>query len=291
MAISIDQAYIDTFESNVRHLAQQEQSKLRGTVQEKSVQSESHNWERLGTLDAAVKASARTATPTQDALWSRRVSVPITYHIGTSTELEDPIQMLVDPNSNLTRAIASGMKRQMDDVIIDAANGTALDGDGVAQPFLAAQKVGDGTSQISFDFITAVQEKFMANDIDPSVPKVMVVGPKQVRKLMQLTQMTSKDFVNANALQELNDTGIVPNWMGFKWILSTRLNAPAANQISCLAYTMDAIGMQVNKDITARVAEDPSISFATRLYAHMTCGAVRVEDEQLVELHVDDTAF
>ena len=291
MAISIDQAYIDTFESNVRHLAQQEETKLRGTVQEKSVQSESHNWERLGTLDAAVKSSARVATPEQDAAWTRRVSVPITYHIGTSTELEDPIQMLVDPNSNLTRAIASGMKRQMDDVIIDAATGTALDGDGVANAFPAAQVVGDGTTQISFDFVTQVQETFMANDIDPSVPKCMVVGPKQVRKLMQTTQMTSKDFVNANALQELNDTGIVPNWMGFKWILSTRLNAPAANQLSCLAYTMDALGMQVNKDITTRVQEDPSISFATRLYAHMTCGAVRVEDEQLVHLHVDDTAF
>lgn len=289
MAITISSAYIDTFENNVRHLAQQQEAKLRGTVQEKSVQSESHNWEILGTLAAAEKTSARTATPTQDAAWTRRVSVPKTYHIGTSTELEDPVQMLVDPNSNLTRAIAAGMKRQVDDVIIDAAIGTALDGAGATPALPAGQVIGTGVDKISFDIVTEVQEKFMANDIDPSVPKCFVVGPKQVRKLMQTTQMTSKDFVDASALQQLNSTGIVPNWMGFTWILSTRLNAPAANELDLIAYTMDAIGMQVNKDISTRVAEDPSLSFATRLYAHMTLGAVRVEDEQIVKVHVSDT--
>lgn len=289
MAISISQAYIDTFENNVRHLAQQKQAKLRGTVQERSVQSESHNWERLGTLSASTKSSARTATPEQDATWSRRVSVPITYHIGTSTEQEDPVQMLVDPNSNLTRAISAGMQRQFDDVIIDAATSTALDGDGASNALPAGQTVGDGTGQISFDMITEIQEKFMANDIGPEVPKVAVVGPTQVRKLMQLTQMTSRDYVDAKALQDLNSTGIVPNWMGFTWIISTRLNAPGVGELSCLFYTQDALGLQVNKDITTRVAEDPSISFAWRLYAHMTIGAVRVEDEQIVEAHVLDS--
>ncbi|REK56684.1 MAG: hypothetical protein DWQ49_09950 [Bacteroidetes bacterium] len=289
MAISISEAYIDTFENNVRHLAQQSQAKLRGTVQERSVQSESHNWERLGTLTASQKASARVATPTQDATWSRRVSVPSTYHIGTSAEQEDPVQMLVDPNSNLTRAIAAGMQRQIDDVIIAAATGTALDGQGVNQAFPAGQVIGNGTASITFDTVTQVQELFMQNEIDPSVPKCFVVGPTQVRKLMQLTQQTSADYVDAKALQTLNSTGIVPNWMGFTWIVSTRLLVPAAGEISCLAYTMDALGLQVNKDISTRVAEDPSLSFAWRLYAHMTLGAVRVEDEHIVHVHLLDS--
>ena len=289
MTISIDNAYIQTFENNVRHLAQQGETKLRGTVQERSVSSEKHNWEIIGTLDASEKASARVATPTQDAAWTRRVSLAKTYHIGTSTEQEDPIQMLVDPNSNLTRAISMGMKRQFDDVIIAAATGTALLGDGTTSAFPAEQKVGDGTGEISFDMITEVQERFMAKDIDPSVPKIAVVGPKQVRKLMKLTEQTSSDYVTSQALQQLNATGIVPNWMGFTWILSTRLLAPSANELSCLFYTADALGLQVNKDITVRVAEDPSLSFAWRLYAHMTLGAVRVEDEQIVHAHVADT--
>ena len=288
MAITISNAYIQTFENNVRHLAQQGDAKLRGTTQERGVSSEKHNWERLGTLDAAEKTTARTATPEQDAAWSRRVSLAKTYHIGTSTEQEDPIQMLVDPNNNLVRAIGMGMKRQIDDVIIAAATGDSLDGAGAPVVFPAGQKIGTGIVPISFDAISEVQEKFMSNDIDPSVPKVAIVGPTQVRKLMHLTEQTSSDYVSAQALQQLNATGIVPNWMGFTWILSTRLLAPAGGELSCLFYTAEALGLQINKDISVRVAEDPSISFAWRLYAHMTCGATRVEDEQIVHLHVKD---
>ena len=285
MVVTIDSAYIQTFENNVRHLAQQKEAKLRGKAQMKSESSINHNWERLGTLDAAEKTAARTPTPEQDAEWTRRVSLARTYHIGTSTELEDPVQMLVDPNSNLTRAIAMGMNRKFDDVFIEAATGDALMGDGLTASFPPEQVVGDGTAPISFDFITEIQELFMQNDIDPDVQKCFVVGPTQVRKLMQLTEQTSSDYVSA---QRLLSYGIVPNWLGFTWINSTRLLAPAAGELSCLAFTMDAMGMNINKDISTKVAEDPSLSFAWRIYSHMTLGAVRVEDEQIVHAHVLD---
>lgn len=286
---TISNVYVQTFENNVRHLAQQSRTKLRGHVQEVSTSSLNHNWERMGTIEATVKSTRLQATPNQNVPWSRRRSVAATYNAADSTEQEDPVQMLVDPNSNLTRALSAAMRRRVDDVIIAAATGNAQDGAGSAVAFPAGQTIGNGTAAISFDFITQVQEKFMQDDIDPDVPKCFVVGPTQVRKLMQLTEQTSADYVNAQALQQLNANGIVPNWMGFTWIMSTRLLAPASGQISCLAFTKQAIGLAVNKDITARVAEDPSVSFAWRIYLHMTMGAVRVEDEQIVELHVADT--
>lgn len=287
MVATIDKVYIQTFEQILRHLAQQAATKLRSTVTERATNGTQHNWERLGAGSAAEKTTRLAATPVADLPWSRRVSLAKTYHAGESTEQEDPVQMIIDPNSNVSMSLAMAMKRQMDDVIISAATGSALDGDGGANAFPAGQVVGDGTAPISFDMATEVQEKFMMNDIDPDVPKVFVVGPTQVRRLMQLTEHTSQDYVR-RGLDQLSQNGIVPNWMGFTWIVSTRLLAPAAGELSCLAFTKRALGLQVNKDITARVAEDPSVSFAWRIYCHMTCGAVRVEDEQIVHVHVLD---
>ncbi len=286
MANTVDNVYIQTFEKNLRFLAQQSESKLRGTVQEKSTSGEKHNWERIGTIEALDKSGRLVSTPVQDTPWSRRVSLAGTFHAADSTEQEDPVQMLVDPNSNITRELGMAMKRKVDDLIIAAATGTALDGDGASVAFDSNQKIGDGTGVISFDMITEVQEKFMQNDIDPDVPKYALIGPTQIRKLMQLTENTSADYVQAQRLQSY---GIAPNWLGFTWINSTRLLAPSAGQLSCLFYTPDAIGLQVNKDITARVQEDPSVSFAWRLYCHATMGAVRVEDEKLIHLHVKDS--
>jgi len=288
MAVTISNAYVETFENNVRHLAQQTQTRLRGCVQVKSNASEKHNWERMGTSAATLKASVLTPTPVSELSWSRRVSLAETWHDGDAVEQEDPVQMLVDPNSNLTRALSMSMNRGVDDIIIKAATGDALNGSGGNDVFPVAQEIGNYTGEIDFDMVTQVQERFMENDITPDIPKFMIIGPKQIRKLMNTTQQTSSDYVR-RGLDELSATGIVPNWMGFTWIMSTRLLAPAGAQIDCLAFTKDALGMSINRDITARIAEDPTVSFAWRVYTHMTLGAVRVEDEQIVRLKLADT--
>ena len=288
MANSISNVYIETFENNVRQLAQQSIARLRPYVTERGTNGEQHNWERLSPGVASQKTTVRQTTPFQDLPWSRRVSVAQTFDAGETSEQEDPVQMLVDPNSNIALNLSMSMRRQIDDVIIAAAGGTALDGDGSANAFPAGQIVSDGTVPISFDLITEVLETFMENDIENDVPKVFIVGPTQVRKLLQLTENTSKDYVRTG-LDQLSTTGMVPSWMGFTWVMSTRLNIPTATELDCLAFTRRAIGLQFNRDITARIAEDPSISFAWRIYTHMTLGAVRVEDEHIVKLHVSDT--
>jgi hypothetical protein len=108
---------------------------------------------------------------------------------------------------------------------------------------------------------------------------------------MQLTEQTSADYVHREALQQLQNTGIVPMWMGFTWICSTRLIHPTApgTDIDTLFFTARAIGLNMPKNITARVAEDPSISFAWQIYCFMVLGSVRVEDEQLVWGKLADT--
>jgi hypothetical protein len=285
MAVTISNVYVQTFEQNVRHLAQQSTSKLRDKVTVKSTEGEKHNWERLGLASASLKSGTRVATPTSDLPWSRRVSLAATYHVGETSEQEDPVQMLVDPNSNITRSLAMAMKRQMDDVIIAAATGDATDGAGSPVSFPAAQTVGTGAEVISLDIVTEVNELFQANDIDPDIPKCMVVGPTQIRKLLQTTEVNSSDY---NTLKVLAGNGMVDNWMGFNWIMSNRLLNPGAGEISCLAFTEQALGLQINRDISVRVSEDPSISFAWRLYCFMTLGAVRVEDEHIVHLHLKD---
>ena len=119
----------------------------------------------------------------------------------------------------------------------------------------------------------------------------MVVGPKQVRTLMQLTQQTSADFVHREALQRLSTTGICANWMGFTWIMSTLLNINSGtpDTIDCVAFTKRGLGMQMNREMLVRVAEDPTQSFAWRIYCASTFGVVRVEDEHVVWLQVQNT--
>ena len=104
---------------------------------------------------------------------------------------------------------------------------------------------------------------------------------------MQLTEATSGDY---NALRPLTSKGYVESWMGYTWIVSTRLlRGGGAGRKYCFAMTKRAMGLQTNKDIWARITEDPSISYAWRIYCASTFGAVRVEDEHLVRVDLNET--
>ena len=298
MAISIPSAYIETFEANVRHLAQQRPSRLRGAVTEVMRQSQTHNWDRLAASASRQKTSARTVSPaggngsgavgaTDGLTWDRRNTVIRVFDTGEVIESEDITQMLIDPKSAVTENLAMNMRRTVDDIIIDAVHKDAPDG-GAGAAFPAGQTVGDGTTAITLDFILETAEIFAANDIDPDEGKVMIIGPKQQRELFQLVEVTSGDFQDRRALAQ----GYMPNWMGFDWIVSTRLNAPdttpawqLTGEIYNLAMTKKAIGLHVAKDISAKVGERPDMSFAWQLYCELHMDAVRVEDEHVVRIH------
>lgn len=291
MAITIDNAFIEEYKDLVIHLAQQGDTKLRSTVMVEYSSGEVYNFDRLAATDALEKTTRREDSSTfyVDDAWTRRAVSPRTFVHLMTVEHEDKVQMLVNPESAYAKNQAMAMNRSWDDLIIAAATGDATDGDGVAVAFPAAQVVGDGSTPITFDAITEIQEIFMSNDIDMSVPKVAVIGPTQVRKLMQLTEQTSADYVQREALQNLYNTGIVPNWMGFTWIMSNRLLSPAAGEISCLFYTMQALGLVINQDVFTRIGENPDKSYMIQIFAQYTAGATRVEDEQIVHGHFLDS--
>lgn len=288
MSATIPNAYIQTYETNVRHLAQQGITRLRPWVMERSVQSEGHNWDRIAATSAQQKTTRKQATPDNETAWSRRKSIPVTYDTGDVTEQEDIVQMIIDPNSAYAKAQGMAMKRAHDDEIISAAVGDSRDGDGNAVTFVAGQSIGDGSTSISYDIVTQTSELFMNNDIDPDEEKVFVISPAQARKLLQLTEATSGDY---NAMRPLTSKGYVESWMGYSWVVSTRLlqGSLGAGTVYAFAMTKRAIGLQMNKDIWARISEDPSISFAWRVYCASTFGAIRVEDEQLVRVDLSET--
>lgn len=292
MAVTIDNAYVVTFESNVRHLSQQKYSKLRPYVMIRGEESKEHNWEIIGpgpvndvsgaTDGPMTKTGRQVDTPLKDSPWSRRVSQPSVKHTAESIEQEDPTQMLVDPTSAVTTNIAMTMNRGVDDIIIAAALGNALDEDGGSNALPAGQVIGDGSADISLDNVTEVEKRFLEADVSEDEKKIMVIGPYQWKVLMNLAQVTSSDYQFQKALA----TGVMPNWMGFDWIISTRLEIPSATQMNCFAFTTRAIGLNINKDIWTRVAEDPTRSFMWIAYAAMQMGAVRVEDAHIIKLHV-----
>ena len=288
MAITISNSFVQQYADLVRHLSQQGDYRLRPHVSEVSLRGEAYNFDRLAATAALEKIGRRVDTPYVDDAWSRRVAQPRTFNHTLTVEHEDKVQMLIAPENAYAENQAMAMRRAWDDLIIEAATGNALDGEGNQNAFPATQTIGDGTGSISFDMVTEVQENFLSHDITMDIPKVFIVGPTQIRKLLQLTEQTSGDYVWRENLMRLSSYGVVPNWMGFTWILSNRLLAPSAGELSCLAFSKRALGLAVNQDTFFRIGENPDKSYMIQVFAQWTGGCVRVEDEHIVQLHVAD---
>ncbi len=290
MARTLDKVAIETFRDRVIYLAQQGDTRLRPWVTEEHRESAAHNWERLGKAAMTSKprgVSTDSHTFDSETEWSRRVSVPQPIAVTDYTQREDLREVIIDPNGSFAMAHGMAARRAFDDEIIRALKDPALDGDGGTNALPAEQIVGNYTDQISYDMITEAIEVFFSNDVDPDLPKCGVIGPKQVRKLLQLTEATNADYT---ALMALQNKGYVDDWMGIRWVNSNSVNLiPGADQRDVWIMTSQAVGLQVRQDIYARIEELPTHSYEWQVFTGMDIGAVRIEDAHCVNLRVSDT--
>jgi hypothetical protein len=286
MTVTIDNAYIKTFESYVRHVAQQTDARLRPFVTEKQSGGEDDSFPIIGTADFTSKASSRTATPMNDTAWSNRICNTAVYHQGDSYEPEDVARMIVEPQSNLVQAIGNGARRCIDDIIIAAFSATADDKDGNHNALPSDSKLGGATQAFDFNFVTDLNEWFLARDIPTEEEKCLCVSPNCAKMMLREAKATSEDYVGpAHALV---NGGFIRNFLGFTWVVSNRLPLAVGGTLQryVYAFTKRAMGLKVTKDIWARIAEDPTHSFMTVVYSALDMGAVRIEDKRIVQAHI-----
>ena len=304
MTITIDRAFVTEYRDQLIYEAQQGETRLRSHVNEVSSNAETYTRDILDKVDTDgetgletgysaslgmyKKSGRRRATQYHDDTWHRRSSTPDTFNHTMTIENEDKVQMLIDPMNSYRTAQSMLVKRFWDRLVIEAASADVTE-DGSTLSFPAGQIVGDGSAAISFSYIQQIQEKFMDNEIMMDMPKVAVVGPTQVRQLMALTQATSSDYVNAQALQNLTQFGIVPNWMGMTWIVSNYLEYSAADKIYCLFMTKYAIDLIMNSSVEVIIDRNPEQSYMWQVFIELTAHALRVEDEQIVIGHFKDS--
>ena len=72
-------------------------------------------------------------------------------------------------------------------------------------------------------------------------------------------------------------------WMGFNWIPTERCPKVSTTRL-LYAYAKSGVTLGKGADIMTKVGEDPGKGFNVRIYAKMSIGSVRVEEEKVVEI-------
>ena len=281
MSTQITTAFVNQFSANVSMLSQQMGSLLRSAVDVESVTGEKAFFDQVGSVAAVARTSRNADTPILETPHSRRQVSLTTYEWADLIDDADKVRMLSDPTSSYARAAAAAIGRSMDDTVIAALGGTAATGKaGATSTALpAASKIAHGSAGLTIAKLVTAKKKLDEGNVDPSVPRYIVVSPEQIEDLLNTTSVTSSDFNTVKALVQ----GDVDTFVGFKFITSNRLTTDGTSRLT-YAFAQDGLKLAIGKDVMAKIDERADKSYSTQVFYCSTFGATRMEEVKVVEI-------
>ena len=279
MAYTGTKWYAQAYQDAVMQLAQQKGSALRNAVWTKEANSEKVNFERLAGTAAVAKTTRAVATPNVEMVHDRRVVTLVDYHWATQHDWFDDVRMLVDPKGPYTAAGGWAMGRAIDDLIIAAARGNAVDGAAANVALPAGQKIVEGgTVGMTLAKILTAKRLMDAAEVE-SEDRYFVLSARQLEDLLGVTQITSSDYASVKALVQ----GEINTFLGFTFIRSERLPITSSKRF-CIAFQKKGLGLAIGKDMMTKVDERPDLSYAWQVYMGWSMQATRVEEVRVVEV-------
>lgn len=284
MANTLDQAYISQFSDNIHHLVREGGSKLLGRFAAETSRGEKHFFERLGKLNVTKITSRLQATNLQDAAHSRRMCTIDRYEGAIALDKLDALKMLIDPTSSYSKGLADAHGKNFDIAIYNAMLGnaaTGVDGAGT-QAFLAGQRIAHGSTGFTVAKMNQAMRILQANEVDTdATPVFLAINPWALEDLLADPLMVSKDYQVNSAVA----TGGLPQIRGTSVILTTRIPDETAGVTRrALLFTRDTMKVAMPETMEIKTAEDPTRNFAPIIGTYMSFGAVRMQEETVVDV-------
>ena len=282
MSSFITTAFVQQYSNNVQMLSQQKGSLLRGAVDVETVVGKNAFFDQVGVATAQKRLTRHADTPQIDTPHARRRVSLVDYEYADLIDNQDKVRTLIDPTSSYAMAAAYALGRAMDDEIIAAISGTAYTGEtgSTATALPSGQKITEaGSDGLTIAKLRSTKEILDSGNVDPSIPRYIVVGPKQISDLLGTTQVTSSDFNTVKALAN----GEINTFLGFNFIVSNRLSKTGSKRLN-LAFAMDGVKLAIGQDIMTRIDERSDKGYATQVYVCQSIGATRMEESKIVTI-------
>lgn len=278
--------YVTKYDDDVKLVAQQKKSRLEETVTpHPGIVGSSKAVDRHGDTEANEVTDRHGDTKTSEIPHLRRYIDLRDYDHATLLDQADTIKVLDNPTNKYVQGSVAAMNRRKDKVIIAALGGSARNVDNALIALPAGQKVLHGGTDISMAKIRTAIEILNAAEADSpeedGAMRTFVYTSRQLTILMADSTLTSADYNTLKALQDYTMSNRV--FMGLYW-KRVEFLPKASTTRSCYIYGKSYVGLGTGRDVQNKVAERPDKRHAIQTYTQMSIGAVRIEDEGVVEI-------
>ena len=279
MAVSINNAFVTLFDSEVKQ-AYQGQRLLAGVTRERSgVEGSTVKFPKIGKGSATIRVPQTDVTPL-NVTYSQVTATMEDYIAAEYSDIFNQQKVNFDERQELVQVVSGAIARRMDQVVLDALTAAS-------SPSTVANTVVSSGSPAASDLnvgkLRAAKKAMDAKNV-PAEGRTILVHANSLSSLLSETQVTSSDFNTVKALV----TGEVDTFLGFKFItLGDRdeggLAIDGSSDRTLFAFHRDALGLGIGMNQTSRVDYIPEkTSF---LVASMfSAGAVAIDDEGIVKI-------
>jgi hypothetical protein len=274
------------FGNTITLIAQQMRTRLRDRVMVDS------NWKgnkkfysQYGKNTMTELLSRYQNTPISSVDHRRRMVTPRYWVVNDILDPVDALQMVGDPLSAYMQANVAAANRQTDQTIIDALNGAAYSGEtGTdSNTIAAAQKITAGGTGLTLVKITSAAKVLNKAEV-PMEDRTLVINSEALDDCLNTTGITSVDYNSVKALMN----GDINTFMGFTWVRSELLPTDSSSSRLLYAFQKTGIQLAIQKEPTARLTERPDLNYGWQAYLSMCMGAVRLEEEKVVEIAITE---
>jgi capsid protein len=292
------------YTSKLDMLLQQTVSKLRGLVDVGTYTGKAASpVNQIGVLEFKQPGSRYGPIVPQIPNFTRRWVFPNDRDIAVLVDQFDELRTIVDPKPGISEAVAAGGGRYFDDLIINAANGTAstgVDSSNFSTESFSSTVSTSGGYLVADTFAASASTgmtypklveawrvmRHAQVDLDAERP-CLLISSQQESDLKKQQEVISKDY-NTNMVIE---SGRVMNLAGFDLVVSERLNSSSSTTLrNCLAFVRSGLHLGLWKDMMVKIDNRVDLtSQPWQIYAMLSAGATRTQLFKVVQINCADT--
>jgi N4-gp56 family major capsid protein len=279
MAVSISNAFVTLFDSEVKQ-AYQGQRLLAGVTRERNgVEGSTVKFPKIGKGSATIRVPQTDVTPL-NVTYSQVTATMEDYIAAEYSDIFNQQKVNFNERQELVQVVSGAIARRMDQVVLDALTAAS-------SPSTVANTVVSSGSATASDLnvgkLRAAKKALDAKNV-PAEGRCILVHANSLSSLLSETAVTSSDFNSVKALV----TGDVDTFLGFKFVTfgdrdEGGLAIDGSSDRTLFAFHRDAVGLGVGMGQQSRVDYIPEkTSF---LVASMfSAGAVAIDDEGIVKI-------
>ncbi len=293
MSVQITTAMVEQYKGNVEHLVQQKGSRLRSAVSVETVVGKNAFFEQIGSTAAQLRSSRHADTPRMDTPHARRRVSLEDYDWADLIDSEDQVRLLINPQGPYSVAASNALGRAIDSAIVSAADGTAFTGvaGGTSTSYTAGNTVDvqvgispAADTGLNVGKLRAAKNVLDANEAEDE-DRYCIINAKQLQNLLGQTEVTSSDFASVKSLVN----GEVDTFLGFRFIRTELIGVDSNSDHKVLFWQSAGMKLAIGAEPTIKISERADKNHATQVFASMSIGATRMQEELVGYIECDPT--